>query len=226
VLPQDIRTNDIPSSDQRDSNPGQRIVKPTKPDANATSMDLYDELNDSLVECPLTQNKFLPLNILQDVITVENIVRTPPFSGNNDLAEEVVRTAKKALASLILVGRQNAIVDLLSEGLTDEKLPLSRRGSGADRNLLSDCDGNQTFETFRNWERADVNHFLEKQWLIQAPIFDTSGSHFILDRNGALPLQEDFEKIGTTDFSSVFKCGVYQSHYQQDSQVSVTPTQP
>ncbi|KAH8750659.1 kinase-like domain-containing protein [Hyaloscypha finlandica] len=186
-------------------------------------VDLYDELYDSLVECPLTQNKFLPLNVLQDVITVENIVRTPPFSGNYDLAEEVVRTAKKVLASLILVDCQNAIVDLLSEGLADEKLPLrdrgSRRGSGADTDLLSVCDGNQTFETFRNWKRADVKHFLEKQWLTQAPVFDNSGSHFILDRNCALPLQEDFEKLGTTDFSNVFKCELYQSHYQQDSQV-------
>jgi hypothetical protein len=226
VLPQDIRTNDIPSSCQRDSNPGQRIAKPTEPDANATSMDLYDKLNDNLVECPLTQNQLLPLGILQDVITVENIVRTAPFSGNNDLAEEVERTAKKVFASLILVGHQNAIADLLSEGLTDEKLPLSRRGSGADRNLLSDCDGNQTFETFRNWERVDVDHFLEKQWVTQAPLFDTSGSHFILGRKSALPLKADFEKIGTTDFSNVFKCELYRSHYQQDSQVSVTSTHP
>jgi hypothetical protein len=216
----------MPFGDQRDSNPGQRMAKPTEPVATTASMDIYDGLKDNIVECPLTQNLFLPLNILDEVITVENIVRTHLFSGNNDLAEEVVRTAKKVLASLVLAGRQNAIADLLSEGLTDEKLPLSRRGSGADRNLLSNCDGNQTFETFRNWERVHVDHFLEKQWLTQAPLFDTSGSHFILGRKTALPLKAGFEKIGTTEFSTVSKCELYQSHYQEDSQVSATSTQP
>lgn len=196
-------------------------------------MKLYDELDDSLAECPLSENKFLPLHILQDVITVErvlastdSIVRTQTLSGNNGLAEEVVQRAKKVFASLVFVGRQSAIGDLLSEGLTDEQLPLFRRGSGADRNLLSDCVGNKTFETFRNWERADVDHFLEKQWRVQAPVFDTSGSHFVLDRKCALPLHADFEKIGTTDFSNVFQCEIYQAHYQQCSQVSVTLTQP
>jgi hypothetical protein len=199
---------------------------------HATAMNLYDELIDSLTKCPLSQNKFLPLNILQDIITVESVLANTDsiataqtLFSNGGLAVEVVQRAKKVFASLIFVGRESAIGDLLSEGLTDEQLPLSRRGSGDDRNLLSGRDGNKTFETFREWNRADVDHFLEKQWRVQAPVFDTTGGHFSLHRECALPLMPQYEQIGSTGFSKVFGCELHSAHYQQGSQVRITLTQ-
>jgi hypothetical protein len=195
-------------------------------------MSLYDELGDGLTECPLSLNKFLPLNVLQDLITVESVLaNTDPvvtaqtLFSNGNLAVEVVQQAKKLFSTLIFVGCQNAIGDLLSEGLTDEQLPLSRLGSGADRNLLSGRIGNKIFQTFRNWTRADVDHFLEKQWRVQAPVFDTTGSHFSLHQDCALPLQPQCEPIGSTGFSNVFKCELHSAHYQQGSQVRIALTQ-
>jgi len=165
-------------------------------------------------------------SVLANTDSDHTVVGTQTSLSDKDLAEEVVRRARKGFASLVFVGCQSAIRDLLSEGFTDEHLPLSRTQGGADRNLLSGCDGSKTFETFRTWKRADVDHFLEKQWRVQAPVFDTSGSHFILDRYCAFPLRPDFDKIGITDYSNVFKCEVYQAHYQRGSQVRVTSTQP
>jgi hypothetical protein len=194
-----------------------------EPDVNSIRL-LYDELADSLTICPLTENEFLPLSVVEKVITVEKILGL--FRGE-DLAGKNVHLATKAFAILILLGRKNVtseITELLSEDFTDEQLPLSRRSSGDDRNVLSNCTGDRVFKTFRKWERVDVDHFLAKQWLVQAPVFDTFGSHFILDRNCALPLHKDYTQIGTTEFSRVFKCGLYSSHRQQDSQVSVTAT--
>jgi hypothetical protein len=200
-------------------------------------MSLYDELDDSLAECPLSHNKFLPLNILNDVITVEKVrantgantgsaVKTHTSSSNHSRAEDVVREAKRVFAILVLIGCENAIENLLLEGLTDEQLPLSRRGSGPDRNVLSGAVGNKKFETFRGWKQANVDHFLEKQWRVQAPVFDTTGSHFILHRECALPLKPQFEQIGRTTFSRVFKCILYPAHYQPASEVSVTSNPP
>lgn len=194
-----------------------------EPGTNPIITLLYDELADNLAICPLTENEFLPLSVLKKVITVETLSN---IFKDEDLAQSIVRLAPKAFATLILLGHQKAmsIKDLLSEGFTDEQLPLSRRSSGAYRNVLSNYAGNRSFATFGKWERVEVDHFLDKQWQVQAPVFDTFGSHFILDRKCALPLHEDYTQIGTTDFSNVFKCGLYSSHRQHHSQVSVTST--
>ncbi|KAG9235386.1 kinase-like domain-containing protein [Amylocarpus encephaloides] len=191
-------------------------------------MSLYDQLDDSLAECPISRNKFLPLNILQNLITEDNVranigsdVEGQTSSDNDGLAKDVVRLAKKVFACLIFVGCQNAIGDLLSEGLTDEKLPLFRSGSGSDRNVLSARIDGTTFKTFRDWKRPDVDHFLEKQWRVQAPVFDTkvTGGHFSLNRHCALPLQSKTEEIGSTQLSTVVKCTLYPGHYRPASKV-------
>lgn len=199
--------------------------------ATATPLSLYDVLKDRLTKCPLSHNKFLPLDILEDVITVENVrasagsnLKTELLSSNKDLAEEVVRKAKKVYASLVFIERQSVIGALLSEGLTDEHLPLSRRRNGPDRNVLSCRCGIKTFETFRSWKSSEVDIFLEKQWQVQAPVFDTTGSHFNLDPECALPLHPKVEQIGRTAISRVYKCTLYPAHYPQGFKVSITST--
>jgi hypothetical protein len=206
-----------------------------EPSQNSFTQSLYDELDDNLAECPLTHNKFLPLNALNDLITVESvlvnidsgntIVGTQYSLSDKGLAQEVVLRAKKGFASLVFVGHQRAIRDLLSEGFTDEYLPLSRTRSGVDRNLLSGCDGSKTFGTFRTWRSAHVDNFLEKQWRVQAPVFDTSSCHFNLNRHCALPLHRDFDHIEVSAYSDVFKCEVYRAHHQHRSQVRIMTTQ-
>jgi hypothetical protein len=196
--------------------------------ANPATPKLEERLLDNSKECPLSHNQYLPLDILQKEVNVhsvlthiESVIRTPTTISNHDLAEKIIQQAKGVFATLIFVGRENAIEELLSEGLTDKHLPLSHRGSGADRNLLWCRDGSKIFETFREWRVTEVNNFLREQWRVQAPVFDIAGSHFTLGRDCALPLEPGRELIGTTGFSRVYKCALYPSHYRMISQVSV-----
>lgn len=187
-------------------------------------MNLYNELRRSHTKCPLGHHKFLPLNILHDVITVDRVQENiGSVVNNNDLPSRVVQEAKRVFAILVLIGREDAIGNLLSEGLTDKQLPLSR--SDSNRNMLCGSVGNKTFETFQGWKEPIVDHFLEKQWRVQAPVFDTTGRHFNLHQGCALPLQPEFKQIGSTAFSKVFKCALYPAHYQQTSNVSVKSKQ-
>jgi hypothetical protein len=195
----------------------------------ATPFNLYDILKESLIKCPLSRNRFLPLDILQDVITAESVranvgsnLKTELLSSNKDPAEEVVRKAKKVYAILVFLERQNDIGALLAEGLTDEHLPLSRPGCAPDQKVLSCRSGIKTFKTFRNWRLPEVDNFLERQWQVQAPVFDTTGSHFNLAPECALPLHPKAEQIGRTAISRVYKCTLYPAHYPQGAKVSIT----
>jgi hypothetical protein len=197
--------------------------------ANPATPKLDEILHDNSKECPLSHNQYLPLDILQKEVTVksvlayiESVIRTPTTISNHDLAVKIIQQAKGVFATLIFVGRENAIEELLSEGLIDKHLPLSRRGSGADRNLLCCRDGSKIFETFREWRVTEVNNFLREQCRVQEPVFDIAGSHFTLGRDCALPLEPGWELIGTTGFSRVYKCALYPGHYRMISQVSVT----
>jgi hypothetical protein len=199
--------------------------------ATATPLSLYDILKDNLIKCPLSRNWFLPLDILQDVITAESVrasvgsnLKTELLSSNKDPAEEAVRKAKKVYASLVFLERQSDIGALLAEGLTDEHLPLSRPRNAPDQRVLYCRSGIKTFKTFRNWRRPEVDNFLDKQWQVQAPVFDTTGRHFNLAAECALPLHPKIEQIGRTAISRVYKCTLYPAHYPQGAKVSIMST--
>ncbi|KAJ3544684.1 hypothetical protein NM208_g2927 [Fusarium decemcellulare] len=85
-----------------------------------------------------------------------------------------------------------AIKDLICEdGITDEDLPLCRNGDKGDSeyNVLASPGGNKTFKSFNRWfKECRIADFLEKQWVVQAPILTGNGEHFRLDRRCALPL--------------------------------------
>jgi hypothetical protein len=201
-----------------------------EPPAKATPVDFYGVLRHKLTTCPLTHVDFLPLDILQDVITVDSIRADAGWNSNpellsnlEDTAEEVLLNAKKVYASLVFIQRQSAFEALLSEGLTDEDLPLSRQ-SGTSTNVLCCQKGIKTFEAFRSLRSFEVDIYLEKQWHVLAPVFDTTGSHFNLSRKCALPLTPMREEIVKTSNSQVYKCALYPAHYPQGAKVSAKST--
>jgi hypothetical protein len=205
--------------------PSTKLSIPTakRPTARSTTPDttrtLYKNVNGALIKCPISRKQFLPLDILQQVITMK-AVRAIPDVCNVNQAEQVVRGARKVFAILVLVGREDAISYLLADGLIDEYLPLYRREDGNDQILVSRHVGVKAFETFQDWEPHQVTYFLEKQWLFQAPVFDATGRHYDIAPECALPIQSQDDQIWSTSFSTVFRCKLRPSHYQQESKVS------
>ena len=186
-------------------------------------MSLFQQLRLCLLECPLeSQKKFLPLNDLNEKITRDSIKRElPPMTQrfNCNLPDKVLQHAKKVFAILVLMGEPRYIKDLLQEGLKDEHLPLqSKRGDNP--NVLVSVHGT-TFKSFDTWKNeARVGEFLEKQWLVLAPVLDPTGKHIILDTKCALPFQCIDQKTDRGALSIVYKGTVHPAH-QQGFKVSI-----
>lgn len=205
-----------PSNSQSDGQPDEVTEK------NCEDL-LYTPLYDGTIECPITKKKYLPLGILDDIITVQNVeasIKDLNCRGCTP-SKKVISESRKILAISVLIQRTEALLGLLAKGLTDKSLPLARKERGKKILISLGCKG-QEFN-LDEWGGYDIDRFLEKQWLLQAPVFDTKGGHFKIGHDCALPLEESMRVIGSTDFSRVYKAKIHPSHFEhhQDFQVSV-----
>jgi serine/threonine protein kinase len=185
-------------------------------------MSLYRQLNDyCLVTSPLGDQVFLPLSDLNDKITRDSIKAQLSYGirlFHRGLPDNVFLHAKKVFAILVLIEEPCAIKDLIQEGLTDEDLPLSRKGDSDYNVLVSACG--KIFKSFASWDKESrVRDFLDKQWLVQAPVLDTTGKHIVLDPKCALPFQESVAKA-RGGFGVVHQGTLHPAH-QQGFKVSI-----
>jgi ankyrin repeat protein len=175
---------------------------------------LYSQLDASLLDCALSRQKFLPLDILRMIITKEKVEAELPLTirlFQPSLPAKVAQQAKKVFAILVLIGEPLAIKELLSEGITDEHLPLYRETEAASTDVLTSQDG-KSFRSFDAWKMAvKVDEFLTKQWLVLAPVFDTTGRHFILNEKCALPFVEA-EAISHEHYSITYRGVLHRAH--------------
>jgi hypothetical protein len=182
---------------------------------------LYSQLHSSLLDSALSLQKFLPLDVLDATITEESVRIYLPWNirlFQPDLLVKVTQDAKRVFAILVLLGETLAIKELLSEGITDDHLPLSRSVEATNSNILMSEDG-KCFRSFAAWENdTKVEDFLIKQWLVLAPVLDTRGRLFMLNKKCPLPFVEA-EEIGAGPFGIVYR-GVLHPAHQKGFQVS------
>lgn len=177
-------------------------------------MSFYQQLDTSLIHCPLGDHMFLPRSTLDKKVTRDYISAQLSLTTrclNWSLPDKVFLHAKKVFAILVLVGEQRAIKGLLREGLSDDHLPLSFHGDGSSRILES--QNGQLFRIFSTWKKEpNVRAFLEKQWQVQAPVFDTPGQHITIDKKCALPFTQ------CDDAFMGLLCTVYKGKVHKDHQ--------
>lgn len=171
---------------------------------------LFMQLRKSVVNCPIGNQEFLPLSALDERIIADNI--RPIVTGSNvsHLLDELTQHAKKIFAILVLIGEPGYIDSLFLEGLRDKHLPLSRQ-QGEEYNVLVATDG-QKFDSFTTWiNEVRVQDFIDRQWLVQAPVLDTSGKHMDLDVKCALPFLH-CSSIAGNENSVVYKATLAIGH--------------
>ncbi|KAI1114937.1 kinase-like protein [Nemania sp. NC0429] len=106
----------------------------------------------------------------------------------------------------------NAILDLLKDGLTDEYLPFEIKEAGGKKvkTLVSKKKG--VFKSFSSWNPRDVNYFYLQQWNVLAPKVITRGQHIDLD-DSRIPLPIfDVAHIATTLTSEVYSAQLHAAH--------------
>lgn len=188
---------------------------------------MFKRLKSKYLKCPLSTNRFLPVNVLDEEITEENVKAEIPKKLSNflkpHLPSTVVHQARKVFAILVIVGEPEAIKYLLAEGITDEDLPLSRKdGDEDDNNLVPSSDNGKIFRSFADWEdERRVEYFLDKQWMVLAPVLDFSGRDMKLSVRSALPFQA-VDPVGHSNVVTVYKSDVHPAH-QRGLQVRHIP---
>ncbi|KAG0646653.1 Calcium calmodulin-dependent kinase I [Hyphodiscus hymeniophilus] len=186
-------------------------------------MSFYQQLDDGLITCPLWNQEFLPLSEVEEKITRDNIRAQLPWSTlliNRGLSDKIFQCAKKVFAILVLMGEPGTVRDVVEDGLTDEHLPLSRKG-GTDGNVLESMQPEpRTFKSFATWPSKKVKEFLEKQWHLQAPVLDMTGKHIVLDRKCALPFLAVHE-IYTTILIRVYKGTLHPAHQGDGTETNI-----
>ncbi|KAI8722679.1 Protein kinase domain-containing protein [Fusarium sp. LHS14.1] len=181
--------------------------------AGQASQSLYHGLTKETKTCIITEKTYIPEHQLFEIVTVPRIksslrstwswLRLQFFNRN---FETKLLQGRKLIAVLAIIGKLNerSLRFLIASALTDDDLPLC-----INNDVLQNSRGNKTIK-FPSWEEAAVGSFLEKQWMVLAPILDLEDGRPIeveLDEKCALELS-DCEERGITQYSRVFSAGI------------------
>ncbi|KAK4464970.1 serine threonine kinase [Cladorrhinum samala] len=178
---------------------------------------LFRPLRNGTVTSALDDSStFIPLKVLDDTITVPSITDSLGLQQwfrakywSDQLPRRIHQEAQRLFAILVLIEKDAAIQELLSNGLTDKELPLARKGN---TDVLVSVVTQKEFACFESWSPARVDAFVEKQWLVQAPVIERVGQNLVVDANCPLPFIEKGEKIGGGNGVWVHQAHIHPAH--------------
>jgi hypothetical protein len=181
-------------------------------------MDLCTKLEVALVDVPaeLGGGRYLPQDALKDHVTEPHVTTCCKEEGvPENLSGTIVTSAPKLFALLLLSNKMKWVQDMLGCGLRDHHLPLAI-GEGGDKDCLVSCDG-AAFRPFSGaWDRPlgrDVKDLLKKQYLVNFPVLDDSGSHYTFDKHRPLPFVPEFQPLGHGG-GQVFDCTILPGYFR------------
>ena len=202
--------------------------------AGRKNLPLLRQLEDGQIDCGLagdrwSGSRFIPESLVYEVITKDSIAANLSFaqrlrflfSPTNSLADRIHSQARKVFAILALIGQEKMIGDLIyNDNITDEDLPLfldNRRST-----LVSKTpEGHiaKELSSFRAWDERRVRDFLEKQWLVLAPILDGTGEPIELTPNCPLPIIKSEMRIRRRGMH-IYEAWLHPAHYLWSNDVS------
>ncbi|KAH7161679.1 kinase-like domain-containing protein [Dactylonectria macrodidyma] len=183
--------------------------------------------------------EFLPRNKLETLLTPERIVKELarigciPLQHRPEATEEhsnskvsvkldELGNRKQVFAILILMGKLEAIVDFINEGIDDNHLPfeLTREVVGPWKRLMRrDYSGKfQPISLFLTWESREIEAFESQQWKIHVPVFhmiedkEKTPPHWDFAKHIILPYT-DSEPVGRGGYGAVRKVKIHASHH-------------
>jgi len=180
--------------------------------------DLSETLEAALVHSFERGKLYLPRDALNNILTVPNVSKELSLATkilSPGLADRIVQHASKTFAILCLIDESRRIKDLLEEGFIDDDLPIER-----DNRVFISARG-KGYLSFTSWRRSKVIKFLDTQWQMQAPTFDGTGGHVVLDRRCPLPIRD--LKPGRSAYSGgVYHVSIDKAHFRTASRVRIS----
>ncbi|KAI0474845.1 kinase-like protein [Xylaria cf. heliscus] len=207
---------------------GWSSVRPAPSNYDSTSQSLYSQLNSKVIKPDnkkmvnhLSTFSFLPLDGIDETITGDVIKAGLSCCDSifrPTLPLQIMERAQKVFTILGLFKEEAIIRDLFDEGLLDKDLPLARMQAAGDsnnRNVLISRQG-KVFKSFSApGKEMVVDNFLQKQWLVLAPVFSMAGEHLHVDQEAPLPFY-NIEKIPTISINNVYKALLHPAHLAKD----------
>lgn len=186
----------------------------------ATKVSLYRQLHDSRLSDDLSRRKYIPNSELRKIVARDNIITElnkhqkrwslkRMRQNSTSLANRILESGQKLFVILVNLRLSRGVKDLLDAGFTDEDLPLSKRGD----HLSSAIDRAKSFKWPTEWELENLDDFVEKQWLVLAPVFATEGVHRTLAPECPLPFVSVVE-AQNGPHNVVYKVSVDPSHHE------------
>ena len=131
------------------------------------------------------------------------------------VAQEACTIAPKVFAILALMKKGPEICGLLTDGISDEDLPLRRKDKKGDFELVR--GSGVPIETFEYWSGDEMEDFERIQWWMIAPVFKIR-EHHDLDERVSLAFvgfetNEETEKKKEGGYSEVFARRIHPSHH-------------
>lgn len=206
-------------------------------------MKCKDILLGSLLECENQQREkgFFPnstfTTLINEEVVGEELQRWREFrrlgSANLQGLTETIcgnRSFRKIFALLVIVGKVLCIETFITDGVTDDDLPLckvSRLGSylfglGRKRNPPT------ALSCFESWGPSSIRSFEEWQWTVLAPTFERGQrkdvKHIVLSHKHPLPFTKDSrldldDTISQGGHSTVFKVEIHPDHHNFNAPV-------
>ena len=168
----------------------------------AVDSPMRGRLMEKLQQVLGTDEQYLPVSDLDDVLTSQAINEEIKSLGLEDPSSFVSRRAKKTFAILLVIGKLDGLRDLIKEGYGDEVLPLS--------NSAIDSVQGKPGLPFSNWDSYTRDRFLEFQWTLLAPVF-SEGEHLKLEFDVRLPFIET-EPIAKGAYGGVHRVKIHSHH--------------
>lgn len=211
-LESDDRAEGLPEPIFEDTRPRDEIVsspEPVPPNIESSSRgaappdtvsessaqgSLYRQLFDSRLSDDLHHRKYIPNNELRKILARDNIISELNEhhkrwslkrirQNSTNLANRILESGQRLFVILVNLSLSWGVKNLLDAGLTDKDLPLSKRGN----HLSSPVDPARSFKWPSEWGLEKLDDFVEKQWLVLAPVFATRGAHRALAPECPLP---------------------------------------
>ncbi|KAF1957935.1 kinase-like protein [Byssothecium circinans] len=174
----------------------------------------FQKLRKALEPADASSGQFLPLDVLEETITEDVIRAQLSFTSRmfrSGLAKEILQHAKKVFAILVLIDWPSAIEAVFAEGLTDEHLPLEQKRGGDDG---PGSTPSKAFRSILDWGGDfKVIEFLDKQWLVLAPVLDATDKHIVLHKRCPLPFKEEQTTIKHNGEIIIYRTKIHPAHY-------------
>lgn len=191
---------------------------------------------------PTGMPSFVPMDTLTELIDVETVSMVLAEAGRHGLSSEkcanIANTLPRVFATLLLIGKVEAILNFEFREFTDDIFPFTRvdaplegremqslgwhttihpvrDGLDSDNHRVSEC-----FQDFSLWTLDEFERFYNSQWLFSAPVFGSEKFEYLLAPQSPLPLTTlTPHRAGGVLCSQVYMASIHPAHWSWENTV-------